>query len=410
MRNKIPKHWQVKKLGEICEINPKTEISEISDMDNVSFIPMSCVEAEKNKFTTIDSQYKVVKKGYTKFKDNDVLFAKITPCMENGKICIVNDLKFGFGFGSTEFHVLRPNIYTLSKYTYFFVSQACFRKRAEKFMTGAVGQRRVPAKYLVDLEIPLPSLDEQNLIVKKIERCFEKIDFAISNFKKSKELIEIYKQSVLSHAFNGKLTNSNLNSWQVKKLCDTSDIITGSTPPKNEPKFYGNEYPFFKPTDLNDGYLVKFARDNLSEAGKQISRQLPPKSVLVTCIGATIGKTGLIRVEGSCNQQINAIVPKENLLPEYVYFYVISAQFQNLILENASSTTLPILNKSKFEALPILLPPLSEQNLIVVQIEKRFKAADNALNLIEQNLKKAEILKQSILSKAFNGELVKDKK
>ena len=188
--------WQFKKLGEICEINPKTEISEIFDMDNVSFIPMSCVEAEKNKFTTIDTQYKVVKKGYTKFKDNDILFAKITPCMENGKICIVNDLKFGFGFGSTEFHVLRPNIYTLSKYIYFFISQAYFRKRAEKFMTGAVGQRRVPAKYLVDLEIPFPPLSEQNLIVSQIEKRFKAADSSLNLIEQNLKKAEILKQSI----------------------------------------------------------------------------------------------------------------------------------------------------------------------------------------------------------------------
>jgi len=197
--------WQFKKLGEICEINPKTEISEIFDMDNVSFIPMSCVEAEKNKFTTIDTQYKVVKKGYTKFKDNDILFAKITPCMENGKICIVNDLKFGFGFGSTEFHVLRPNIYTLSKYIYFFISQTYFRKRAEKFMTGAVGQRRVPAKYLVDLEIPLPPLSEQNLIVSQIEKRFKAADSSLNLIEQNLKKAEILKQSILSKAFNGRL-------------------------------------------------------------------------------------------------------------------------------------------------------------------------------------------------------------
>ena len=402
MRNKIPKHWQVKKLGEICEINPKTEISEISDMDNVSFIPMSCVEAEKNKFTTIDSQYKVVKKGYTKFKDNDVLFAKITPCMENGKICIVNDLKFGFGFGSTEFHVLRPNIYTLSKYIYFFVSQACFRKRAEKFMTGAVGQRRVPAKYLVDLEIPLPPLDEQNLIVKKIESCFEKIDFAISNFKKSKELIEIYKQSVLSHAFNGKLTNSNLNSWQVKKLGEICDLISGRDLEADKYSSSICDYPYLiGASNFNNGEVEITRWTNFPAV---IAKK---GDLLVTCKGSigemAICKFGKLHIA----RQIMAVRAKDKIFNLFLKYLL---HFEVDKIKKSAKGIIPGIDRKIILNLEIPLPPLSEQNLIVSQIEKRFKAADSALNLIEQNLKKAEILKQSILIKAFNGRLVKDKK
>ena len=387
MRNKIPKHWQKSKFEDVLQYEQPSK-----------YIVKSTEYGDDYK-TPVLTAGKSFILGYTDEKDG--IFTDVPVIIFDDFTTDTKFVDFHFKVKSSAMKILKPTHNTNIKFIFYLMQTIHHKSDTHK---------RYWISEYAKREIPLPPLDEQNLIAKKIEGCFEKIDLAISNFKKSKELIEIYKQSVLSHAFNGKLTNSNLNSWQVKKLCDTSDIITGSTPPKNEPKFYGNEYPFFKPTDLNDGYLVKFARDNLSEAGKQISRQLPPKSVLVTCIGATIGKTGLIRVEGSCNQQINAIVPKENLLPEYVYFYVISAQFQNLILENASSTTLPILNKSKFEALPILLPPLSEQNLIVAQIEKRFKAADSALNLIEQNLKKAEILKQSILSKAFNGELVKDKK
>ena len=396
--NKIPKHWQVKKLGEICEIldNKRKPInsSEREMRLNLSTqrFPYFGATGQVGFIADYIFDFEAILLGEDGAPFLD--FFKKKAYIVSGKYWVNNHA-----------HILKAiNGISTNHFVCYFLNSINYAP----YVSGTT-RLKLNQESMKNIEILLPPLDEQNSIVKNIESCFKKIDFAISNFKKSKELIEIYKQSVLSHAFNGKLTNSNLNSWQVKKLCDNSDIMTGSTPPKNEPKFYGNEYPFFKPTDLNDGYLVKFARDNLSEAGKQISRQLPPKSVLVTCIGATIGKTGLIRVEGSCNQQINAIVPKENLLPEYVYFYVISAQFQNLILENASSTTLPILNKSKFEALPILLPPLSEQNLIVAQIEKRFKAADNALNLIEQNLKKAEILKQSILSKAFNGELIKDK-
>lgn len=203
--NTSPTHWEVKKLGEICEINPKTEILLLNESDEVSFIPMASVEAETNIFTESKSKFSKVKKGYTKFRDNDILFAKITPCMENGKICIVNNLKFGIGFGSTEFHVIRPNKNTLSKYIYYFVSQISFRQMAQIYMTGAVGQRRVPSKILENFEIPLPPLSEQNLIVAEIDRRFAIVDTTLNLIDKSIQNAKNLKQSILKKAFSGEL-------------------------------------------------------------------------------------------------------------------------------------------------------------------------------------------------------------
>ena len=200
-----PTHWEIKKLGEICEINPKTEILLLNESDEVSFIPMASVEAETNIFTESKSKFSKVKKGYTKFRDNDILFAKITPCMENGKICIVNNLKFGIGFGSTEFHVIRPNKNTLSKYIYYFVSQISFRQMAQIYMTGAVGQRRVPSKILENFEIPLPPLSEQNLIVTEIDRRFAIVDKTLNLIDKSIQNAKNLKQSILKKAFSGEL-------------------------------------------------------------------------------------------------------------------------------------------------------------------------------------------------------------
>ena len=96
------------------------------------------------------------------------------------------------------------------------------------------------------------------------------------------------------------------------------------------------------------------SKDKLSTKGIQKARLVPEKSVLVTSIGATIGKTGFSRIEGVTNQQINSIIPDSNqILPEFLYFLCISSQFQKSILNNASSTTLPIINKSKFSKLEI---------------------------------------------------------
>ena len=147
-----------------------------------------------------------MKKGYTSFREGDVLFAKITPCMENGKMAVVPSLENDLGFGSTEFHVLRPCRGISPQYIYCLVSSEQFRSEARHNMTGAVGQRRVPASYLAERAVPIPPAREQRRIVAKIEELFSELDKGIESLKTARRQLEIYRQSVLKHAFEGKLT------------------------------------------------------------------------------------------------------------------------------------------------------------------------------------------------------------
>jgi type I restriction enzyme S subunit len=158
-------------------------------------------------------------------------------------------------------------------------------------------------------------------------------------------------------------------SWVWAKLKDLGEIVTGATPKKSESDLYGGQYPFYKPAELDQGYNVTHAKETLSDVGWGKARRLSVGSVLVTCIGATIGKTGIIRREGTCNQQINAIIPCE-VVSEYLYYVIISAWFQTSLKAEASRTTLPIMNKSKFENLMIPLPPLAEQKRVVAKLEE----------------------------------------
>ena len=163
--------WERKKFSELCQINPtKNEIKELEDNIEVSFIPMSAVSIDGIVNVAEKVKLKKVKTGFTFFKENDVLFAKITPCMENGKGGIVKNLKNGIGFGSTEFHVLRPlkNIST-SYWLYYVTMLPQFRKNAENMMTGSGGQKRVPSSYFETLKINVPSIELQNQFAERIK-------------------------------------------------------------------------------------------------------------------------------------------------------------------------------------------------------------------------------------------------
>lgn len=170
------------KLGECCEINPKkTKNARLADGVEVSFVPMSSV-SEKGEIDPSDiRKYEVVKKGFTYFTENDVLFAKITPCMENGKGAIAKGLMNGIGFGSTEFHVLRSTHGLSNPYwIYTITSFKTFRKDAESNMTGSAGQRRTPASFLEGYEISLPPIELQNQFATFVAQI-DKSKFALQN-------------------------------------------------------------------------------------------------------------------------------------------------------------------------------------------------------------------------------------
>lgn len=162
-----------KEFMELCTLNPNKGELSLSDDDEISFIPMQNVsetgEIDASEIRLVHE----VKSGYTYFRENDVLFAKITPCMENGKGAIARGLVNGVGFGSTEFHVLRPiEGVTTSEWLYHLTSLPEFRKLAESNMTGSAGQKRVPASFFKKLKVAVPPLDLQNQfaeIVAKIE-------------------------------------------------------------------------------------------------------------------------------------------------------------------------------------------------------------------------------------------------
>jgi len=163
--------WPMVKLGEVCEINPKkSEVANLNGDITVSFLPMEDIGTVQNILPKNEKKLSEVYKGYTYFKENDVLVAKVTPCFENGKSGIARNLKNGIGFGSSELHVLRPiKEKIISEYIYPYISSNRFLKEGAKMMTGTGGLQRVPTFFIQEYQIPLPPLEVQQRIVEKIE-------------------------------------------------------------------------------------------------------------------------------------------------------------------------------------------------------------------------------------------------
>lgn len=191
-------------------------------------------------------------------------------------------------------------------------------------------------------------------------------------------------------------------NWCWTRIKYISEVVTGSTPSKKHEEYYGGEFPFFKPADLDAGKNMIDASEYLSEEGRKISRIIPKESTAVCCIG-TIGKSGFLMVDGTTNQQINSMIPKIN--PLYVYYYSKTNEFINELWDKSTSTTISLINKKNMETNNVPLPPLAEQKRIVERIESLFSKLDEAKEKAQEVLDSFELRRIAILYEAFNGKL-----
>jgi len=213
--SELPQVWEQVGLTEIAQINPALDRCIVSDSVEVNFVPMRAVEPEGGGLLRPEKRpYGEVKKGYTAFLSGDVIMAKITPCMENGKTTVVPVLPDSVCFGSTEFHVIRAEAGVESRWVANFLLQHETRRSAQRQMTGGVGQMRVPATFLESVRLPLPPIAEQQRIVDKIDELFSDLDAAVALLGRVQEKLKLYRASVLKAAVEGTLTVE----WRAQHL------------------------------------------------------------------------------------------------------------------------------------------------------------------------------------------------
>jgi hypothetical protein len=306
--------------------------------------------------------------------------------------------------GADGVRVLKPKAVVEAKYAYYALNALQLPDK---------GYSR-HFKFLKSSQFPLAPEPEQRRIVAKLDSLRARSARARHELDRIPKLIERYKQTILAKAFSGELTadwreqNDSCQDWPIVPVSTIADVVTGSTPPTAEKtRYFGGSIPFFKPTDLDAGYRVQIPRETLTEEGANRARRVPAGSTLVTCIGATIAKTGLARVDCCTNQQINALVPDlARVQPEWLYWMVISPEFRDSIIANASATTLPIINKGRFEQLELPLPDKTEQVEIASRVEQAFTWLDKIATEHARAEHLLPKLDQAILAKAFRGELV----
>ncbi len=418
----LPKHWEVARHSEIAEINPKLPFQNINDETEVSFIPMKLVAEECNIVQlTQFRKYGEVKKGFTSFTNGDVIFAKITPCMENGKGAVVRDLRNSIGFGSTEFHVSRPKSNVLPEFIFYFLVQQTFRRLAESNMTGSVGQKRVPTQFFRDFEIPLPPLVEQQRIVAKLEELFSELDAGLTSLKTAAQQLKTYRQAVLTWAFEGKLTNDHVTEgelpagWKWVKVSEIAEVRLGRQ--RSPQRAFGeNMCQYLRAANVTwDGLDLSDVKSMDFSPKEQEIYRLQKGDILLSEASGSVSEVGKPaiwneQITNCCFQNTLIRVRPGNLagskfLHLRFYFDAKVGNFRNI----ARGVGIHHLGSAGMSNWSIALPPLEEQHRIVQEIESRLSVCDKLEETLAAALRQAEALRQSILKQAFAGKLVAPK-
>lgn len=228
MSDPLPENWVEVPIGEIAHINPPLDRCLLDENTEITFLGMSSVLPEHRGISEPGLRpYREVSKGYTRFVEGDVLVAKITPCMENGKVVVAAPLTNTIGCGSTEFHVFRPRPGIDPGWISRFLWRSDIRHLAKTHMTGAVGQQRVPTGFFEDLTIPVPSTSEQRRIIPILDDTLAKIDEAEEALERVRRNLDRYRASVLKAACEGRLvpTEAELARQQGRDYEPASQLL-----------------------------------------------------------------------------------------------------------------------------------------------------------------------------------------
>lgn len=391
----VNKVWKDACLSEVCEINPgKKNLSDRSRDLDVSFLPMAAVSEEGKILNQGRRKLKEVIKGYTNFQEGDVLLAKITPCFENGKRAIARNLINGLGFGSTEFHVLRPSNEVTSDWIFYAISRPDFCNIAKSQMTGTAGQKRVPARVLEQFKIPIPTIQEQESITGNIETQFTRLDAIIKSLRAIKSKLKVYRQSILHHAFN--------KDWPVKTIKEVCVLVNGRAFKPDE--WAKSGFPIIRIQNLNDETAPFNYCDFDIEEKYYIS-----KGDLLFAWSGTPGTSFGAHIWGgskaALNQHIFKILIDEGNINKKFFMYLLNKNVGQYIQKAHGTAGLAHITKGKFESSEVRIPSIEIQNTVVQDIESKFSVIDKTGGSISIALAKAEKLRKSILKSAFEGQI-----
>lgn len=393
--------WKKYRLGEFAAINPKVQMKQGSEY---SFVEMKDLNSTL-KFVLPSAKREL--KGGSKFQNGDTLFARITPCLENGKICQVKGLENEIGFGSTEFLVFRgKKDISDTDFVYYLTRTEFVRNNAVQMMTGTSGRQRVEKSALEELEIVAP---ENISTQKEIASILSSLDDKIELNLQMNQTLEAMAQAIFKEwfvhfnfpGFDGELVDGLPKGWRMGKLGEVVDVKGGTTPSTTIDEFWNGENYWTTPKDLSNSQspvLIDTERKITDMGVKQISSGVLPKGTLLLSSRAPIGYLAISQVPISINQGYIAIQGKKvsNL---FMLFWL--KQNMEAVKSKANGSTFQEISKTNFKLVDIIIPSVEVLREFERIAEPIF---EKIVSNVYSNLSLTQV-RDSLLPKLMSGKL-----
>lgn len=413
-----PKDWPAERLRFSILSNPvKSEVASWKDDTLVSFVPMEAVGEHGGIDLSKQKPIGNVYGGYTYFANGDIVIAKITPCFENGKGAISEDLMNGVAFGTTEFHVVRPLKGISKRWLFYLTMSDTFRNIGTSKMLGAGGQKRVPEDFIKNFRTGIPSYTEQRKIADFLDWKTGQIDGLIA---KKKQLIEKLKEKRIALITQAVTKGLNPNvpmrdsgipwlgevpeHWDVLSIKRLTPVSRGSSPrPIEDPKYFDDEgeYAWVRISDVtsNEHYLRETTQ-RLSELGKSFSVPLEPGSLFLSIAGS-VGKPMITAIK-ACIHDGFVYFPQLQINFEYLFYIFESGQ---PYLGLGKLGTQLNLNTDTVGNIKLALPKKEEQENIVDFLDLRLRHLDTLVTKNQQLIEKLTEYRTALITAATTGKI-----
>ena len=399
----VPLDWVSSRIKNVALLSPGCSGKNPTQHELCTVLPMELLSDNGTMDTSNIQSYEDVFSGLTIFEAGDVLFAKITPCMENGKGAYVETLTTRYAFGSTEYHVLRPLHKVQGKFLYYYTKSSVFREYAAENMTGAAGQKRVSSRFLKETRLFLPPLPEQVRIAAYLDASCAAIDAAVNAKKKQLEALIEMKNETLHRAFNHA-------EWPVERVKDLAiKIGSGVTPDGGSAGYLDEGIPLLRSQNVHfDGLRLDDVAFIAPETHREMrNSQLKPRDVLLNITGASIGRCSYVPDdfgEGNVNQHVCIIRSGHRLHYRFLAEYLSSPMGQGQIMSTFTGASRQGLSHKDLGLIRIPAPSIETQCEVVASLNTAEEQRSKLFSNIESQIATLIDYRKSLIHECVTGQ------